>query len=75
MDIPGDQGESTLPWVDVDLTYPEPVVGSKTFEKWYSCSKCTLRFPEGKTVLYRGKRYGTECGCSKDIATLAAKGT
>ncbi len=58
----------------VDTFEPEPTKGSYSFQKWFSCIVCGERLPENKTVMYRGKRYGVPCGCSKDIVQLSRKG-
>jgi len=44
-----------------DLTH-----GGAHFQKWHMCFGCSLDFPEGKTVLVNGRRYGVPCGCYKD---------
>ena len=44
-------------WVAQELTY-----GPKRFEKWHTCPKCGLDYPESKLVKYRGSWY-----CPDDV--------
>lgn len=48
--------------------------GGQVFERRYACVACALVFKESEMVLFRGKRYGKPCGCSKDIAQLSQRG-
>jgi hypothetical protein len=52
-------------WVATELTY-----GSKSFQRWHTCPKCGLDYPEGKLVRYRGGWY-----CEDDVRDFYDEGT
>jgi len=43
-------------WVAQELTY-----GPKNFERWHTCPKCALDYPESKLVKYKGGYYCEDC--------------
>lgn len=65
-------GDAPMPIVDT--FEPDPTKGSYSFSKWYNCVVCGERLAEKDTTVYRGKRYGITCGCSRDIVQLASRG-
>jgi len=66
--------EDDLPVVEDPLTVEGPVASGRTFKRTYECTVCRLLFKETDTVLFRGKRYGVPCGCSRDTIQLASRG-
>ena len=56
---------SMLVWVATELTY-----GGKSFQRWHTCPKCALDYPEEKMSKVKGQWYCEED--SKDF--LKVKG-
>jgi len=66
--------ESDLPVLEDPMIIEAPVPRGRTFEKSYECVVCRLIFKERDTTVFRGRRYGVPCGCSKDIDSILSGG-